>query len=1316
MAGPTVGDLFARPLIDAHLDRLFVERPWLAEQVMDALADPGCRFLLLTGEPGSGKSSFAAWLADRVPDVLPYFIRRDSKSGASSGDVQSFLLTIGHQFAVLRPEAFEADLLRLVVEQQAGQVQAGGRMIGLRVEDLVLSPFARTSATVRQRAEVVRGDVIAVDAGRVVGDQRLIEPENLQHLALIAPAIALDDADPTAQIVVVVDAVDELRFRPDRQYRSATVLDWLATCPELPPNVRVVVTARPDDDLLARFRGAQRPWLREVVIDTDADEVRADVHHYTSHVATAEPALDAALRDAGAVPERFWAMTAARANGNFQYASSVVRAVIDAVRRGERDKLASLARFDDLPTELDDLYAFFVRLVREGVRHTVVDLDGPGQAAAWSALYQPLLAVLAVAQEPLTPVAAARLVALPVPERFVVEAVTGLTQFLDQVGDGYQLYHTSFRDFLLAAHTDPELKVDPAYWHDRITATAVRRHRGATWSSADPYTCRHLAAHAASAGRLDELAVDAGFLVAADPDVLLRELPALREPDARAAGWVYESAARRFAGGPPRERVAYLGYVARQQRVGFLVEAIGSLPVRPDFSVRWLRSWQWRPHHRIGRFGADAAAMTVDPELDEIVMVGDRGLARTVNRSTGLVTAEFDFAATVGPCTAVDIGRAGGRTVAVFGMENGQVHVWDPRTAEPATRPLWGRSGSSLPAMLVVAGRITAPPVVLDVPDEIRAVAAAEVGGRSLVAAGDSRGVLYAWDLATGELILEITPFEWGWASSIAMTADELGTMIAVGDSFGRVAVVHLGDQPGRHGQEPVHRQEVGVIEAFHGINALAFATVAGTPAVITAGDDSAVRFWAVDDGRPLREPIEVGGERAASLAVLPGDVLAIGGDDLHLYSLTDLRLLARVPKAHDSMVTALAADRFRDAPAVVGCGYDGVVNVWPVPDLLSSTAPAEEESHDVHAIASATVDGRAVVVTADLESRVRLVDPDTGRRLGDAEDTGQQSIYAMAVAPGQDGLLVATGGDHTVALLSVDGHGRWSRPAVLEGHTGYVTAVAFGEVGGRLVLATGSWDRTIRLWDVAERRCTATLEGHLATVQSLLFLPARKSLLGRGHPRLLSGGADGTLRLWDLRTGGQVGEALVDPDGVLVDDREPEEPDFPEDESEWTRDDHLRARDDSLMRQDLALWRAERSRQLAGDPADRAWVERMGGLYRPVMALAVDTTPDRALVYAGSCGGVRVWRLDRDALTPGEWLPTLAGAVSDLHLDDAGSRLLTVGQSGALEVTRLREEGVRSAFDTSNRLFGVTVSPSAPGNAVLCGSLGVLSISLPGS
>ena len=60
--------------------------------------------------------------------------------------------------------------------------------------------------------------------------------------------------------------------------------------------------------------------------------------------------------------------------------------------------------------------------------------------------------------------------------------------------------------------------------------------------------------------------------------------------------------------------------------------------------------------------------------------------------------------------------------------------------------------------------------------------------------------------------------------------------------------------------------------------------------------------------------------------------------------------------------------------------------------------------------------------------------------------------------------------------------------------------------------LASGGADRTVRLWDVETGACVRTLEGHRGGVMSACFSPD-----GR---RLASGSCDDTVRLWDAETG----------------------------------------------------------------------------------------------------------------------------------------------------------------------------------------------------
>jgi WD40 repeat protein len=61
-------------------------------------------------------------------------------------------------------------------------------------------------------------------------------------------------------------------------------------------------------------------------------------------------------------------------------------------------------------------------------------------------------------------------------------------------------------------------------------------------------------------------------------------------------------------------------------------------------------------------------------------------------------------------------------------------------------------------------------------------------------------------------------------------------------------------------------------------------------------------------------------------------------------------------------------------------------------------------------------------------------------------------------------------------------------------------------------VLASGSHDNTVRLWDPATGACTRTLEGHTDSVWGVSF-----SADGRV---LASGSRDNTVRLWDPATG----------------------------------------------------------------------------------------------------------------------------------------------------------------------------------------------------
>jgi RNA polymerase sigma factor (sigma-70 family) len=547
-----------------------------------------------------------------------------------------------------------------------------------------------------------------------------------------------------------------------------------------------------------------------------------------------------------------------------------------------------------------------------------------------------------------------------------------------------------------------------------------------------------------------------------------------------------------------------------------------------------------------------------------------------------------------------------GRTLAAGSADN-TICIWDVekgealRSLRTPAGPVWSLAFARDGKLLISAGHDKAirfwDPTT---GKELRQLTGHQWGVRCAVLSPDGRTLASAadkairlWNVATGETIRRLTGPK-GPIRSLAFSPD--GKLLASGNGDSSIWLwdASTGEVRRRLADKPKKGQTRGLGTVY----AVAFSH--GGKVLASGGADHTLRLWDVTAGEKLHEVLGFGRVTYTGyheggipcLAFSPDDKwLALGQDnrlalldvrsgaevlplEVHrgavqrvffspdgsrLITTSDDpvrrllewgtksgRLLRRIPApAMWARLTAFSPDR------KILAGTSSGLQLWdtttgaeiraiPLP-IQTSTSPGD---------LLYSPDGKYLAVAGPQGEAVWLVDPASGKRIGDVEGMGSPAHVArLAFSP--DGRLLAAASRTMIDLAEIPS-GRQLRRIVLpkertantvalspdgrmlaapcsavfdeaqlrlwEAATGrerlvlaaprpQINCVTFSP-DGRL-LAAGGWDQRIYLWDTITGEQVCRLEGHRGHIESLAFSPD-----GR---RLASGSLDTTALIWDV-------------------------------------------------------------------------------------------------------------------------------------------------------------------------------------------------------
>lgn len=813
-----------------------------------------------------------------------------------------------------------------------------------------------------------------------------------QVVQAIADGAEVEAADPVelvqrcGPISVVVDALDEATG--DASTAIATMLHRLAANPTRHVIVGTRVGARnsPTNVLLTRLGNA-------VVLDLDSPAYLdpSDLLHYAQRRVGAGPLAEQIAHQANGNFLIAQLTTLTAMSGGTSLATTVGAAVDDYLS----------VRFDN-PAKIRDL--LLPLAFAEGT--------GLPEGELWLSLANALTAADYTARD-------------------LREALTSAASYLvEQSGRHYRLFHQALDDTFRTEHVGP----DP----DQVVYETLRT-QAEPLATAPQYIRTNLPAHAAAAGRLDELVEDLDFMLTVSPECMVHLLPEVTTDRARTIRTVYRRALHGLDG-DKGHRSAHFALVARQSGFTSLANEItGPTPWQAEV-LRWHADDEQQvvlqlPTRSKVRLWFDAqggpAAL--------VTALGTRRLELFRYEGYRMVLKGAIEAPVEGPAEVIlQQFTPDGREVGLTAHAPGVLHRWSfsdgvHRTGGASLRDgvdLWSCHSSTCTAdgrllavladddwLVIVDWTDDEPRVLYESHDDERRlldIAITARGGHVLIAqALFGEVVLFAF--RDGALVPVGAPLS-ASAHLVRFTALADGTCLLLTNSGDRLLRVVISDQ--------------GFVEstAAHStaatVDDIAAAPSGGRPLVAVNRADNTLTVYDVTDGlEPIGAPRTSNHSLVGDLCIGTGPwgtplVLALGqGSYVRLWEVEHTSLRSEEPPG-SADVYAVDVARFGGTLFVLSRMWTHECEVWSLDDHLRRVAAEEVDTAGLVALSH----DEPLLVTLRGKSTLTVFD------IGKSGTTMRTATDAALVVRPMSLAVSAQGSDLVIAVLNHYGELRWLR------------------------------------------------------------------------------------------------------------------------------------------------------------------------------------------------------------------------------------------------------------------------------------------------